>query len=62
MLCTISDTEVEVGQAILAKALQKFITDRYKAVVLLWFSVAWFGCQYFVDVSSYVCSYYFTSA
>ena len=39
----------------------KFITDRFKAVVLLWFSVACFWCQSFGDVSPYVCSYDFSS-
>ena len=38
---------------------QLFITDRFKAVVLLWFSVASFWCQSFADVSPYECSYYF---
>ena len=37
----------------------KKITDRSKAVVLLWFSVACFWCQSFGDVSPHVCSYYF---
>ena len=32
-----------------------------KAVVLLWFSVACFWCQSFGNVSSYRCSYYFSS-
>ena len=36
-----------------------FITDRSKAVVLMWFSVACFWCQSFGDVSPYVCSLYF---
>ena len=34
---------------------------RSKAVVLLWFYVAWFWCLSFGDVSPYVCSYYFSS-
>ena len=33
--------------------------DRSVAVVLLWFSVACFRCRSFVDVSLYVCLYYF---
>ena len=37
---------------------QKHITDRSKAVALLWFSVASFWCQSFGDVSPYVCSYF----
>ena len=40
---------------------QLFITDPFNAVVLLWFSVAWFWCQSFGDVSPYICSYYFSS-
>ena len=28
---------------------------------MLWFSIAWFCCQSFGDVSSYVCIYYFSS-
>ena len=38
-----------------------FITDRSKAEVLLWFSVACFWCQSFGGVLPYVCSYYFSS-
>ena len=37
---------------------QLSITDRSKAVVLLWFSDARFGVKSFGDVSPYVCSYY----
>ena len=33
-------------------------TDRSKAVVLFWFSVACFWCQSFGGVSPYVCSYF----
>ena len=36
-----------------------FITARSKTVVLLWFSVAFFWCQSFGDVSLYVFLYYF---
>ena len=39
---------------------QLLITDRSKAVVMLWFSVVCFWCQSFGDVSPYVCSYYLT--
>ena len=38
--------------------LHLFITDRFKTVVLLWFSVACFWCQSLCDVSPYVCSCY----
>ena len=37
---------------------QLSITDRSKAVVLLWFSDAGLGVKSFGDVSPYVCSYY----
>ena len=37
-----------------------YITDRSKAVVLLWFSVTCFSVS-FCDVSPCVCSYYFSS-
>ena len=40
---------------------QYFITDRSKAVVLLWFSVTCFWCPSFGHVSPFVCSYYFSS-
>ena len=32
---------------------------RYKRPILLWFSVTCFWCQWFGDVSKYVCFYYF---
>ena len=32
-----------------------------KAVVLLWFSVVWFWCPSFGDVSPYTCSYHYSS-
>ena len=38
---------------------QLFITDRSKAVILLWFSVTCFLVSNFGDVSPYACSYYF---
>ena len=38
-----------------------FITEGFKAVVVLLFYVAWVWCQSFVDVSLYVCSFYFIS-
>ena len=37
---------------------QKIITDRSKAVVLLWFFVVCFWCQSFGDVPAHVCSYF----
>ena len=41
---------------------QEIITDRSKAVVLLWFfSIVCFWFQSFGEVSPYVCSYYFCS-
>ena len=43
----------------LKRPSNNFISDRSKAVVLLWFSVACFWCQSFGDVSPYVCSNYF---
>ena len=43
------------------KTPQYFITDGSEAVVVLWFSVACFGCQSFCDVSLYVCLSYFRS-
>ena len=45
MFCTTSETEGDVGPVKLVQAPSPryFITDRSKAVVLLWFSVACFG-------------------
>ena len=45
MFCTTSETEGEVVHVKLVEVLQLFITDRSKAVVLLWFSVACFGVK-----------------
>ena len=53
--------EGKVRPVKLVQAPKLFITDRSKAVVLLWFSVACVSCQSFGDVSLYVCSYYFSS-
>ena len=51
MFCTISETDGEVVHVTLVLAPEQFITDRSKAVVLLWFSVACFWYQSFGDVS-----------
>ena len=48
-------------QKLWARLAPQFITDRSKAVVLLWFSFACFWYQSFGDVSPYVFSYYFSS-
>ena len=47
MFCTFSETEGEVGPVKQVKAPPPpvIITDRSKAVVLLWFSVACFGVR-----------------
>ena len=45
MFCTASETEDEVVHVQLVYAPQYFITDRFKAVVLLWFSVVCFGVR-----------------
>ena len=42
MFCTTSETKGEVVHVKLVQAPQYFISDRSKAVVLLWFSVACF--------------------
>ena len=42
---------------LLLNTLKTSITDRSKAIILLWFSVTCFWCQSFGDVSPYVCSY-----
>ena len=59
VICATSETEGEVDAVKHVQSPQYFITDRSKAVVLLWFSVACFWCQSFGDVSPYVCLYYF---
>ena len=45
MFCTTSETEGEVCARKTRLSPKKFITDRSKAVVLLWFSVAGFGVR-----------------
>ena len=59
MFCNTSETEGEVVHVKLVYAPQLIITDRSKAVVLLWFFVPFFLCQSFGDVLAYMCSYYF---
>ena len=44
---------------LLLNTLKTLITDRSKAIILLWFSVTCFWYQSFGDVSPYMCSYYF---
>ena len=43
MFCTTSQTEGEAVHVKLVSAPQLFFTDRSGAVVLLWFSVTFFG-------------------
>ena len=57
-VCTTSVTEDEVG-AVTSLSPQHFITDRSKAVVPMWYSVACVWCQSFGNVSPYVCYYTF---
>ena len=60
MYYTTSEIEGEVVHVKLVQVHpQLFITDRSKAVVLLWFFVACFWCKSFGDVSPYVYLYYF---
>ena len=61
MFCITSETEGEVGAVKHVYAPSYSFSDRSKAVVLLYFSVACFWRQSFGDVSPYVCSYYFSS-
>ena len=44
-VCTASVTEGEVPRKKLVSAPQEFVTDRSNAVVLTWFSVAYFGVR-----------------
>ena len=50
-----ADIKGEFGVVKYVEATQYFITDRSRAVVLLWFSVTCFWCQSFGDVSHYMC-------
>ena len=70
MVCSIADWSsasffidlAATGQRLIHKTQYKInitnMTDRFNAVVLLWFSVGYIWCQSLGDVSPYVCSYY----